>query len=93
MDWAVPTHAEAQAMIDKAQAVLAQEKAKLDASASDLAEAQKRLAAANGDKVTVELNLQTVAMAQGRTLYQESLVRYQQAKRAFARCALANEQH
>jgi hypothetical protein len=90
LNWAVLSRAEAEQMISKAEAQLAEAKTAYEKDRDDLIEAEKRASQPSGDPMTRDINTQTVTMARGLYIYQGSRIRYQEAKLAFARCVLAN---
>ena len=91
MDWGVPSRAKAEAMMKEAEAGLIAEKADAEKFRQDLQKANARAAEPTNDRFVRDINAQTVAAAKGLLVYQQSRVRYQEAKLAFARCALGNQ--
>jgi hypothetical protein len=90
MNWGVPTRLEAEDMIAKANTQLVEDEATLEKFRENMKEAQRRADEPTSDRLTRDLYAQAVAAAAGLFTYQRSRVSYQQAKLAFARCAIAN---
>ena len=77
-------------MIATAHTRLVEDEATLEKFREDMKEAQKRADQPTSDRPTRDIYAQAVAAAAGLFTYQQSRVGYQQAKLAFARCAIAN---